>query len=82
MKRRSDALLSTTREAIAKRIARTIAIGKAVEGGDLPSDWVMPVEGRDLSSRQTQYVVKDLEIGQPINSASVQKLKKASHANA
>ena len=29
----------------------------------------MPVEGRDLSSRQTQYVVKDLEIGQPINSA-------------
>ena len=28
----------------------------------------MPVEGRDLSSRQTQYVVKDLEIGQPINS--------------
>ena len=29
----------------------------------------MPVEGRDLSSRQMQYVVKDLEIGQPINSA-------------
>jgi len=28
----------------------------------------MPVEGRDLSSRQTQYVVTDLEIGQPINS--------------
>jgi hypothetical protein len=28
----------------------------------------MPVEGRDLSSRQTQYAVKDLEIGQPINS--------------
>jgi hypothetical protein len=28
----------------------------------------MPVEGRDLSSRQTQYVAKDLEIGQPINS--------------
>src|ERR1700730_14801341 len=27
-----------------------------------------PVEGRDLSSRQTQYVVKDAEIGQPINS--------------
>src|SRR5450432_857090 len=25
----------------------------------------MPVEGRDLSSRQTQYVVRDLEIGQP-----------------
>ena len=31
----------------------------------------MPVEGRDLSSRQTQYVVKDLEIGQPINSNKV-----------
>src|SRR5258708_22666867 len=29
---------------------------------------VTPVEERDLSSRQTQYVVKDLEIGQPINS--------------
>src|SRR6202171_89975 len=29
---------------------------------------VTPVEGRDLSSRQTQYVAKDLEIGQPINS--------------
>jgi hypothetical protein len=29
---------------------------------------VMPVEGRDLSSRRTQYVVKGLEIGQPINS--------------
>src|SRR6266446_8721032 len=28
----------------------------------------MPVEGRDLSSRRTQYVVRDLEIGQPINS--------------
>ena len=28
----------------------------------------MPVEGRDLSSRQTKYVVKDLEIGKPINS--------------
>jgi hypothetical protein len=24
---------------------------------------VIPVEGRDLSSRQTQYVVRDLEIG-------------------
>src|SRR5271163_926685 len=29
---------------------------------------VMPVEGRDLSSRRTQHVVRDLEIGQPINS--------------
>src|SRR5580700_9022594 len=28
----------------------------------------MPVEGRGLSSRQTHDVVKDLEIGQPINS--------------
>src|SRR6059036_2052351 len=28
----------------------------------------MPVEGRDLSSRRTQYVVRDLEIGQPSNS--------------
>src|SRR3989337_3027349 len=28
----------------------------------------MPVEGRDLSSRQAQDVVRDLEIGQPINS--------------
>src|SRR6476661_11055978 len=29
---------------------------------------VTPVAGRDLSSRQTQQVVRDLEIGQPINS--------------
>src|SRR6476620_11302286 len=29
---------------------------------------VTPVEGRDLSSTQTQQVVRDLEIGQPINS--------------
>jgi len=28
----------------------------------------MPVEGRDLSSRQTHYAAKNLEIGQPINS--------------
>jgi hypothetical protein len=28
---------------------------------------VTPVEGRDLSSRLTQQVVRDLEIGQPIN---------------
>src|SRR5215472_16238864 len=28
----------------------------------------MPVEGRDLSSRQTHQVMRDLEIGQPINS--------------
>src|SRR6266851_4757564 len=31
----------------------------------------MPVEGRDLSSRQTQYVVKDVEIGQPIKLRNV-----------
>src|SRR5215472_8749172 len=29
---------------------------------------VMPGEGRGLSSRQTQDVVRDLEIGQPSNS--------------
>src|SRR6516162_1967517 len=29
---------------------------------------VTPVEGRDLSSRQTQDAVRDPEIGQPINS--------------
>src|ERR1700736_1858920 len=28
---------------------------------------VTPVEGRDLSSRQTLQVVRDFEIGQPIN---------------
>jgi hypothetical protein len=33
----------------------------------------MPVEGRDLSSRQTPYVVKDLEIGKPINSEECSK---------
>jgi len=38
--------------------------------------------GKGPQSRQTQYVVKDLEIGQPINSASVQKLQKALHAKA
>ena len=29
---------------------------------------VMPLEGKDLSSRQTQDVARDQEIGQPINS--------------
>ena len=44
---------------------------------------VTPAEGRDLSSRQTQYVVKDLKIGQPINSnKKVQKLQMALHAKA
>ncbi len=28
----------------------------------------MPAEGRDLSSRQTQNVARDTEIGRPINS--------------
>jgi hypothetical protein len=28
----------------------------------------MPAEGRDLSSRLTQDVAKDMEIGKPINS--------------
>ena len=28
----------------------------------------MPAEGRDLSSRQTQNVAQDMEIGKPINS--------------
>ena len=51
-------------------------------GSEYRGNRVTPVEGRDLSSRQTQYVVKDLEIGQPINSASVQKLQKALHAKA
>jgi ABC-type uncharacterized transport system fused permease/ATPase subunit len=36
--------------------------------------------GRDLSSRQTQYAVKDLEIGKPINPINVQKLQMALHA--
>ncbi len=40
------------------------------------------MEGRDLSSRQTHDVVKDLEIGQPINSEEVQKLQMALHAKA
>ena len=42
----------------------------------------MPGEGRDLSSRRTQDVAKDLEIGQPINSEECSKLQKALHAKA
>src|SRR5215468_10194087 len=42
----------------------------------------MPVEGRDLSSRRTQDVVKDLEIGQPINSEECSETQKALHAKA
>src|ERR1700726_4823731 len=37
-------------------------------GSEYRGNRVTPVEGRDLSSRQTQQVVRDLEIGQPINS--------------
>ena len=41
----------------------------------------MPVEGRDLSSRQAQDVVKDLEIGATLSTpTSVQKLQTALHA--
>src|SRR5215471_9236911 len=40
----------------------------------------MPVEGRGLSSRPTQDVVRDLEIGQPSNSETVQPLQTALHA--
>ena len=39
----------------------------------------MPVEGRSLSSRPTQDVARDLEIGPP---KSVQKLQTALHAKA
>jgi len=38
------------------------------------------VEGRSLSSRRTQQVVRNPEIGQPINSPSVRKLQMALHA--
>ena len=40
----------------------------------------MPAEGRDLSSRQTQDVARDMEIGRPINSGMFQKLPRALHA--
>ena len=42
----------------------------------------MPVEGRDLSSKQAQQVVRDLEIGQPINSENCSETEKALHAKA
>src|SRR5882762_163993 len=42
----------------------------------------MPVEGRGLSSRQTQDVVRDLEIGNLATPKSVQKLQTALHAKA
>src|SRR6202051_4039219 len=37
-------------------------------GSEYRGNRVTPVEGRDLRSTQTQQVVRDLEIGQPINS--------------
>ena len=40
------------------------------------------MEGRGLSSRPTHDVVRDLEIGRPSNSESVQKLQTALHAKA
>src|SRR6516164_7701436 len=43
------------------------ALGRR-RGSQYRGSRVMPGEGRDLSSRRTQDVVKDLEIGQPINS--------------
>ena len=42
----------------------------------------MPVEGRGLSSRQTQQVARDREIGQPTTPKRVQKLQTALHAKA
>ena len=42
----------------------------------------MPGEGRGLSLRPTQDVVRDREIGQPNNSERVQKLQMALHAKA
>src|SRR5262245_26295682 len=43
------------------------ALGRR-RGSQYRGSRVMPGEGRDLSSRRTQHVVRDLEIGQPINS--------------
>ena len=40
------------------------------------------MEGRDLSSRQTQDVVRDLEIGQPINSEECSETADGVHAKA
>ena len=42
----------------------------------------MPVEGRDLSSRQTQDVGKDRRLGNLSTPIRVQKLQKALHAKA
>ena len=42
----------------------------------------MPGEGRDLSSRRTQDVVRDWRLGNLTTPKSVQKLQKALHAKA
>ncbi len=42
----------------------------------------MPVEGRDLSSRQTQDVGKDRRLGNLSTPRNVQKLQRALHAKA
>ena len=42
----------------------------------------MPVEGRDLGSRQTQDVGKDRRLGNLSTPIRVQKLQKALHAKA
>jgi hypothetical protein len=42
----------------------------------------MPAEGRGLSSRPTQDVVRELEIGNLATPKSVQKLQTALHAKA
>src|SRR5207342_2887238 len=42
----------------------------------------MPVEGRDLSSRRTQYVVRAWRLGNLSTPKTVQKLQKALHAKA
>src|SRR5215468_7852921 len=57
------------------------ALGRR-RGSQYRGSRVMPGEGRDLSSRRTQDVVKDLEIGQPINSEECSETQKALHAKA
>src|ERR1700722_1217613 len=42
----------------------------------------MPAEGRSLSSRQTQYVVRDRRLGNLSTPKTVQKLQTALHAKA
>src|SRR5262249_62347105 len=42
----------------------------------------MPVEGRDLSSRQTQQVARAWRLGNLATPSSVQKLQRALHAKA